>query len=214
MNITRALSISVSCLSLTAGNVFAYSFSGEYLSAPPPSILSSSFFKAASCPSSSNKTCGCGGSGQCKSGNNIYYSSCNCCSSCSGSTSHSGMAYYNSCYNSCTRQTLYTERSCDNSCAGQTRPSCLSGETLLTSSDECGNTCYQCYCRDLACWENCVFTNRTELFADESLSYYYYHCDYFLIDCHGSKILIETDSSIGHTQSTGSDPVTEFCEAY
>ena len=40
MNITRALSISVSCLSLTAGNVFACSFSGEYLSAPPSSIFS------------------------------------------------------------------------------------------------------------------------------------------------------------------------------
>ena len=99
--------------------------------------------KAATCPSTSNKTCGCGGADQCKSGNSTYYSSCNCCSSCTGSTSSSGMAYYNSCYNSCTKQTLYTERSCDNSCAGQTRPSSCAG-TIKTSTDECGNTCYRC----------------------------------------------------------------------
>ena len=97
--------------------------------------------KAATC--SVTQTCSCGGTSPCKSGNNTYYASCNCCSSCSGSTSHAGMKYYNSCYNSCTRQTLYTERSCNNSCAGQSRPTSCAG-TIKTSSDECGNTCYRC----------------------------------------------------------------------
>ena len=99
--------------------------------------------KAATCPSTSNKTCGCGGSDKCKSGNNTYYSSCNCCSNCSGATSHSGMAYYNSCYNSCTKQTLYTERSCDNYCSPDEPSSCEYG--YETYQNECGTTCYSCY---------------------------------------------------------------------
>ena len=99
--------------------------------------------KPATCPSSANQTCGCGGSNPCKSGNNTYYSSCNCCSNCSGSTSNSGMKYYNSCYNSCTGQTLYTERTCDNSCTYYSAPSsCADGYTSYTN--ECGTTCYRC----------------------------------------------------------------------
>lgn len=97
--------------------------------------------KAATC-SSSYKSCGCGGDNACKAGNNTYYQTCDCCSSCTGSTSNRGMKYYNSCYNSCTQETLYTERSCDSRCSGSSP--CGSGYFESTSRDECGNTCYEC----------------------------------------------------------------------
>ena len=106
--------------------------------------------KPATCPSSANQTCGCGGSNPCKSGNNTYYSSCNCCSNCSGYslTSQNGCSYgYNSCRDQCTGTTYYQCKSCDDSCSGYTSVSAASrncSKGYDTGTTQCGNPCYTC----------------------------------------------------------------------
>ncbi len=98
---------------------------------------------------------------------------------------------------------------CDGRCAGSVRPSsCPSGYHVRTSSDECGNACYQCcvtYVHERRMHENCSCRN-----LNEGTSYpadYVLRCDlvYYYFDPDGRQT--GTSSSyddLGHYGSLSS----------